>query len=100
MPEQRLEDAWLPLRETRAELLGAIGEVLPESGLHRAEGEERMQEQFPRSRLFRSLVGHKHRLWMIGAVVALAAANPRLAAQLARRVPVRYLATQLLPLLR
>lgn len=99
MPEQRLEDAWLPLRESRAELLGALGEALPEQVRQEGRGEDRAQ-QFPRSRLFRSLMGHKHRLWVVGAVVALAAANPRLAVRLARRVPVRYLAGQILPLLR
>jgi hypothetical protein len=95
MPEQRLEDAWLPLRESRAELVSALNLALP----HRDSEEER-HDGFPRSRLFRSLLHHKGSLSLVALVLAFALRNPRLVRQLARRVPVRLLASRLFPLLR
>jgi hypothetical protein len=94
MPEQRLEDAWLPLRESRAELVSALNLALP----HPEVAEER--DGFPRSRLFRALLHQKGSLWLVALALALALRNPRLVTRLARHVPVRLLAARLLPLLR
>jgi hypothetical protein len=96
VPESRAEDAWLPLRETRAELIRALEGISSGDGA----GQEAHGE-FPRSWLFRSVMQH-HRGTMlaVGIVLALALANPRLTARLVRRVPVGLLVARILPLLR
>jgi hypothetical protein len=92
MPEQHLEDAWLPLRESRAELADALGAMQPPHGQD--------EHTFPRSRLFRAVLQQKGGIFLVAFVLALWFGNPRLAGRLARRVPLELIATRLLPLLR
>lgn len=93
MVEHRVQDAWLPLRETRAQLMEALDNVTQDEPRRAARtAPSGVTENFPRSRLLRSLLTRERgAIWILGLALAAWKVNPRLAASLVRRLPVGML---------